>query len=77
MPSTKKTPAPRSSKSSVQTPLETYLREINETALLTAADERELAVTNDGGVCPGIGIVARPNAGVLEKQIRHHNTNST
>ncbi len=28
---------------SVQTPLETYLREINETALLTAADERELA----------------------------------
>ena len=29
--------------SSVQSPLETYLREINETALLTAADERELA----------------------------------
>jgi RNA polymerase primary sigma factor len=28
---------------SLQTPLETYLREINETALLTAADERELA----------------------------------
>jgi len=28
---------------SPQTPLETYLREINETALLTAADERELA----------------------------------
>jgi RNA polymerase primary sigma factor len=28
---------------SVQTPLETYLREINETALLTAAQERELA----------------------------------
>ncbi len=27
----------------VQTPLETYLREINETALLTAAQERELA----------------------------------
>jgi RNA polymerase primary sigma factor len=27
----------------LQTPLETYLREINETALLTAADERELA----------------------------------
>jgi RNA polymerase primary sigma factor len=34
--STKKT-------SSLQTPLETYLREINETALLSAADERELA----------------------------------
>lgn len=30
-------------RSSVQTPLETYLREINETALLSAADERELA----------------------------------
>ncbi len=29
--------------SSVQTPLETYLREINETALLSAADERRLA----------------------------------
>ena len=30
--------------SAVQTPLETYLREINETALLTASDERELAL---------------------------------
>ncbi|WP_437201689.1 sigma-70 family RNA polymerase sigma factor [Planctomicrobium sp. SH664] len=29
--------------SSVQNPLETYLREINETALLTAEDERELS----------------------------------
>lgn len=29
--------------SGVQSPLETYLREINETALLTANDERELA----------------------------------
>ena len=28
---------------SLQTPLETYLREINETALLTAKDERDLA----------------------------------
>ena len=33
----------RRTSSAVQTPLETYLREINETALLTAADERELA----------------------------------
>ena len=33
----------RSSNSSLQSPLETYLREINETALLSAADERELA----------------------------------
>ena len=30
--------------SSVQSPLETYLREINETALLTADDEHDLAV---------------------------------
>ena len=29
--------------SGLQTPLETYLREINETALLTAADEQQLA----------------------------------
>src|SRR5689334_7274994 len=33
----------RKSSSAVQTPLETYLREINETALLTARDEKELA----------------------------------
>ena len=42
MASTTKT-APRSS-SSVQSPLETYLREINETSLLNAQQERELAV---------------------------------
>ncbi|MFM7835839.1 MAG: sigma-70 factor domain-containing protein, partial [Planctomycetaceae bacterium] len=29
--------------SRLQTPLETYLREINETALLTADDEKELS----------------------------------
>ena len=34
----------RKTSSAVQTPLETYLREINETALLTADDERELAI---------------------------------
>jgi RNA polymerase primary sigma factor len=33
----------RRSKVTVQTPLETYLREINETALLSADDEKELA----------------------------------
>ncbi|MEM9353590.1 MAG: RNA polymerase sigma factor RpoD/SigA [Planctomycetota bacterium] len=33
----------RTSDGAVQSPLETYLREINETALLTAAEERELA----------------------------------
>ena len=31
------------SSSSLQTPLETYLREINETALLTAQEEKDLA----------------------------------
>ncbi|MEM8864666.1 MAG: RNA polymerase sigma factor RpoD/SigA [Planctomycetota bacterium] len=41
MPSTAKK---RTAGSSVQTPLETYLREINETALLSAAEEKELAV---------------------------------
>ncbi len=34
----------RKKSSVVQTPLETYLREINETALLDAATERELAI---------------------------------
>ena len=34
----------RRSAAAVQTPLETYLREINETALLTALEERQLAV---------------------------------
>jgi RNA polymerase primary sigma factor len=34
----------RRSSSAVQTPLETYLREINETALLNANEERELAI---------------------------------
>ena len=36
------------STSSVQTPLETYLREINETALLDANDEQELAMALAG-----------------------------
>ena len=31
--------------SAVQTPLETYLREINETALLNAREEKELATS--------------------------------
>jgi RNA polymerase primary sigma factor len=38
-----KTPRLRESLSSVQTPLETYLREINETALLSAEEEKELS----------------------------------
>lgn len=44
MPATKKRAA---AGASVQTPLETYLREINETRLLTADEEKELA-TNIG-----------------------------
>ncbi len=39
MPRTRRRPT-----SAVQTPLETYLREINETALLSANDEQELAM---------------------------------
>ena len=35
--------------SSVQSPLETYLREINETALLSADDEYELAIAIGNG----------------------------
>jgi RNA polymerase primary sigma factor len=41
--STKTTRARRRPGGSVQSPLETYLREINETSLLTAEDEQELA----------------------------------
>src|SRR5438105_3113395 len=37
------TPKKRKTSAAVQSPLETYLREINETALLNAAEERELA----------------------------------
>ncbi|MGC4002825.1 MAG: RNA polymerase sigma factor RpoD/SigA [Pirellulales bacterium] len=37
-------PSVRRKTSSVQTPLETYLREINETALLTIRDEQDLAL---------------------------------
>src|SRR5687767_2657826 len=41
--------APRKADASAQTPLETYLREINETALLTAKDEKELAALIEAG----------------------------
>src|SRR5438093_9986478 len=48
MPSTKRTDPDAKGRTArktgaLQTPLETYLREINETALLTARDEQELA----------------------------------
>ena len=39
----------RRTTSAVQTPLETYLREINETSLLTATDEQELATAIGNG----------------------------
>ncbi len=39
----------RRTTSAVQTPLETYLREINETSLLTASDEQELATAIGNG----------------------------
>jgi RNA polymerase primary sigma factor len=39
----KRATATRKRSDALQTPLETYLREINETALLSAADEQELA----------------------------------
>ncbi|MCE9556867.1 MAG: RNA polymerase sigma factor RpoD/SigA [Planctomycetes bacterium] len=43
--STSRTTPRRTSSAAVQTPLETYLREINETPLLTAAEERSLATS--------------------------------
>jgi len=44
MTTTKTTTPRRTSSSALQTPLETYLREINETALLSAKEEQDLAV---------------------------------
>lgn len=45
----KKAARKATSSSSLQTPLETYLREINETALLTADEEKELATAIANG----------------------------
>jgi RNA polymerase primary sigma factor len=45
----RKTLRPRTPTSAVQTPLETYLREINETALLSAEEEKELSRRIDAG----------------------------
>ena len=42
-PSKRRAATPRRTSDALQTPLETYLREINETALLSAAEEQELA----------------------------------
>jgi RNA polymerase primary sigma factor len=45
----RKTLRPRPATTAAQTPLETYLREINETALLTAEEEKELANRIENG----------------------------
>ena len=44
----------RKTSTAPQTPLETYLREINETALLTAVEEKELAVKIGNGDTAGL-----------------------
>ncbi|MEO8494738.1 MAG: RNA polymerase sigma factor RpoD/SigA [Planctomycetota bacterium] len=50
-PARKRAAVPRKRSDALQTPLETYLREINETALLSATDEQELAaLIADGDV---------------------------
>jgi RNA polymerase primary sigma factor len=51
----------RKSGSSLQTPLETYLREINETSLLTAEDEQELAARISDGDCEARDRMVRAN----------------
>ena len=43
-----KTTTRRRTQSAVQTPLETYLREINETSLLSADDEQAAEQKTDG-----------------------------
>jgi RNA polymerase primary sigma factor len=49
MPATTTAAKKRKTTAAVQSPLETYLREINETALLNAAEERELATRIGNG----------------------------
>jgi RNA polymerase primary sigma factor len=49
MPTSEASTTRRGKSSSVQSPLETYLREINETALLSAQDEQDLAVRIGNG----------------------------
>jgi RNA polymerase primary sigma factor len=51
----------RKSDSSLQSPLETYLREINETSLLTAEDEQELAARIADGDCEARDRMVRAN----------------
>ena len=51
----------RKKNDAVQTPLETYLREINETALLTAEEERQLARQIGEGDLPARDRMVRAN----------------
>ena len=46
-------PTRRRQSASVQSPLETYLREINETSLLSADDEHQLAIAIGDGDAAG------------------------
>src|SRR5437588_12662782 len=66
MPSTKRTDPDAKGRTarksgSLQTPLETYLREINETALLTANDEQVLATAIGLGDCEARDRMVRAN----------------
>ena len=58
-------PSVRRKSSSVQTPLETYLREINETSLLTIRDEQELAKRIGEGDGAARDRMVRANLGLV------------
>src|SRR5947199_134711 len=65
MPTTRRRPS-----SAVQSPLETYLREINETALLNAAQEQELAIAIGQGDVKARDRMVRANLHLLVKVAR-------
>src|SRR5271165_74438 len=53
--------APQARSAAVQSPVETYLREINDTPLLTANEERELAYRIEDGDCAARDHLVRAN----------------
>src|SRR5437016_1439946 len=57
---------------SVQTPLETYLREINETPLLSAEQERELAYRIEDGDSEARDRMVRANLRLVVNIARHY-----
>src|SRR5437868_14995208 len=64
---------PRRARSdSVQTPLETYLREINETPLLSAEQERELAYRIEDGDSEARDRMVRANLRLVVNIARHY-----